>query len=98
MSVLAWIIYDITDNRIRSKVAKECKKAGLERVQKSVFLGKLKSSRFDELAEKCRSLIEEDQDSVYLFPFCQDDFKRIVVLGQGFDKELVNEELLARYF
>ena len=41
MSVLVWIIYDIVDDRVRTKVAKECKKYGLERVQKSVFLGKI---------------------------------------------------------
>ena len=34
-------------------------KAGLIRVQKSVFLGRLESSRFDELSGKCRDLIDE---------------------------------------
>ena len=98
MSVLIWVIYDISDDRVRNKIAKECKKYGLERVQKSVFLGKLQANRFDELAEICLDLINEDEDSVYLFPFCQDDFRRIKVLGQGFDRELVNEEILARFF
>jgi CRISPR-associated protein Cas2 len=50
-------------------------KAGLIRVQKSVFLGRLESNRFDELSEKCRDLIDEERDSVYLFPFCQEDFR-----------------------
>jgi len=98
MSVLVWIIYDIVDDRVRSKVSKECKRYGLERVQKSAFLGKLKTSRFDELAEKCRGLIDEEVDSVYIFPFCQEDFNRVKVLGQGFDRKLVNDELLARFF
>jgi CRISPR-associated protein Cas2 len=98
VSVLVWIVYDIVDDRVRAKVAKECKKYGLERVQKSVFLGKLKSNRFDELGEKCLSFINEDEDSLYLFPFCQDDFRRIKVLGQGFDKKLVNEDILSKFF
>ena len=98
MSVLVWIIYDISEDKIRSKVSKACKLYGLERVQKSAFLGKLEANRFDELTEKCRSLIDEKVDSVYLFPFCQDDFKRVKVLGQGFDPKLVNDELLARFF
>ncbi|HDM79266.1 MAG TPA: CRISPR-associated endonuclease Cas2 [Deltaproteobacteria bacterium] len=98
MSVLVWIIYDIVDDRVRFKVAKACKQYGLERVQKSAFLGKLKANRFDELAEKCLSLINEEEDSVYLFPFCQDDFRRIKVLGQGFDKKMVNEEILSKFF
>ena len=36
--------------------------------------------------------------SVYLFPFCQEDFRRIKVLGQGFDKKLVNDEILSKFF
>ncbi len=97
-SILTWIIYDIVENKKRNKVAKACKKAGLVRVQKSVFLGRLESSRFDELGEICREIIDEEEDSVYLFPFCQEDFRRIKVLGQGFDKKLVNEEILAKFF
>ncbi|MCP4111266.1 MAG: CRISPR-associated endonuclease Cas2 [Desulfobacteraceae bacterium] len=98
MSVLVWVIYDISEDKIRSKVAKNCKKYGLIRVQKSVFLGRLESNRFDELGEKCRSLIDENVDSVYLFPFCQEDFRRVRVLGQGFDRKLVNDEILAKFF
>lgn len=96
--ILVWIIYDIVENKTRTRVAKECKKYGLVRVQKSVFLGKMRSSRFDELGEKCLDLIDKDSDSVYIFPFCQEDFRKIRVLGQGFDKELVNDEILAKFF
>ena len=97
-NILVWILYDIVDDKTRSKVAKTCKRYGLVRVQKSVFLGKLKTNRFDELGEKCRSLIDEKEDSVYLFPFCQEDFRKVQVLGQGFDKKLVNDEILAKFF
>ncbi len=97
-SILAWIMYDITENKIRSRISKTCKKYGLTRVQKSIFLGRLDTNRFDELAENCLDLIDEDTDSVYLFPFCQDDFRRIQVLGQGFDKKLVNDEILSKFF
>ncbi len=98
MSVLAWILYDISADRRRNKVAKACKQYGLIRVQKSVFLGKLERNRFDELAEACLSLIDEETDSVYLFPFCQEDFRAVQVLGQGFDKKLVNDEMLSQFF
>ena len=97
-SVLVWILYDIAKDKPRTKVAKACKQYGLIRVQKSVFLGQLESNRFDELSEMCLSLIDEATDSVYLFPFCQEDFKRVKVLGQGFDRKLVNDEILATFF
>lgn len=96
--MLAWIMYDIASNKTRGRVAKQCKKYGLTRVQKSIFLGKLDINRFDELAAMCQDEIDEETDSVYLFPFCQDDFRRIQVLGQGFDKKLVNDEILSKFF
>ncbi|OEU82659.1 MAG: CRISPR-associated endonuclease Cas2 [Desulfobacterales bacterium S5133MH4] len=98
MSVLVWILYDISEDKPRNKVAKMCKQNGLIRVQKSVFLGKLERNRFDELAEACLDLIDEETDSVYLFPFCQEDFRAIKVMGQGFDRKLVNDEMLAQFF
>jgi CRISPR-associated protein Cas2 len=98
LNTLVWIIYDIADDKIRGRVAKECKKAGLTRVQKSVFLGRLEWNRFDELAEKFEEIIVKKTDSVYVFPFCQEDFKKIRVLGQGFDKKYVNDEILAKFF
>lgn len=98
MDVLVWIIYDIADDKARGKVSKACKKAGLIRVQKSVFLGRLKTNRFDELHVMFDDLIDPDKDKVYMFPFCQDDFKQVKVLGQGFDRKLVNDEILSQFF
>ena len=97
-AMLTWVLYDITDNKMRNKVAKACKEQGLYRVQKSVFLGDLNINRIDELAMMCKDIIEEDVDSVYIFPFCEDDFKKIRLLGQAFDKELVTDEILAKFF
>jgi CRISPR-associated protein Cas2 len=98
MTVLAWMIYDIREDKIRGFVAKECKKAGLIRVQQSVFLGKLDNNRFDELGELCQGVINPATDSVYLFPFSQENFQKIRVLGQGFDRKMVNDEILSQFF
>ncbi|ACN13660.1 conserved hypothetical protein [Desulforapulum autotrophicum HRM2] len=98
MSTLAWIIYDITEDKTRNFLAKEFKKTGLIRVQKSVFLGRLDSNRFDELGEICDGVINPETDSVYLFPFCQEDFQKVRVLGQGFDRKMVNDEILSQFF
>ena len=98
MATRVWVIYDITENKQRNRVAKYCKQAGLIRVQKSVFLGSLELNRFDELSEMCKDEINEDTDSLYLFPFCEDDFKKIKVHGQGFDKKLVSDDILQQFF
>ena len=98
MSVLVWIIYDIVDDTMRTRVAKTCKQYGLHRVQYSVFLGRLERNRFDEIGEKIRDLIDELKDRVYIFPFSQENFNRIKVLGQGFDRKYINEEVLEKFF
>jgi len=95
---LVWLIYDISDDKARSRVAKACQDKGLYRVQKSAFLGKLNNNRLDELSLICEELIDEVKDSVYIFPMCDDDFRKVKLLGQAFDKKLISSELLEKFF
>lgn len=96
--ILVWVIYDISDDRIRNRVSKLCKAVGLERVQKSAFLGRLPTSRIDELALQCGELIDSETDSVYLFPLCKEDFRRVKTLGLAFDPRYVNNEVISSFF
>jgi len=95
--VLVWVIYDISDDRIRGRVAQICKGYGLYRVQKSAFLGDLNKNESDSLALECEELIEE-VDSVFVFPMCDDCFKKIKLIGEGFDKDLVSDKKVTRIF
>ena len=94
---LVWILYDISLNKPRGSVAKLCKEAGLYRVQKSVFLGSINRNRLDELRLQIEELIDDQTDSVYLFPLCEQDFKKVMLLGQAFDKKLVTDEVKALF-
>jgi CRISPR-associated protein Cas2 len=94
---LVWVIYDIKKTKIRTKVAKSCQESGLYRVQKSVFLGSINKTRLDELDLRIHSLIEEKKDSVYIFPMCEQDFKKTILLGQAFDKKMVTDEVKALF-
>ena len=92
---LVWIIYDISENRSRTRVAKHCKDAGLYRVQKSVFLGTIERNRLDELSMKIQDQINEESDKVYIFPMCEQDFRKVILQGQAFDKKMVTDEVMA---
>ncbi len=94
---LVWIIYDIVNDKARGRVAKACKDKGLYRVQKSVFLGTLNKNQIDELKIMCEHLIDDEVDKVYIFPMCEDDFKKVKLLGQAFDKSLVTDEVKALF-
>lgn len=91
--MLVWAIYDIRENKVRNKIARLCKQKGLYRVQKSVFLGEIEKNRLDELSIQSKELIDLDKDSVYIFPMCEPDFKKVILLGQAFDKELVTDQI-----
>ncbi len=94
--MLTWVVYDISDDRTRLKVAKRCLGFGLERVQKSVFLGQVETNRLEEIELFSRELLDLKTDSVYIFPMCRDDFGKVRLVGRGFDRKLVNDELLTR--
>ncbi len=90
--MLIWVIYDISSDKDRTKIAKRCQEFGLQRIQKSVFLGDLPPQRADEIAEFSRELINEKTDAVFILPCCEADFeKRIVVGKKDFDEEMVQD-------
>ena len=90
---LVWVIYDIQEDKARTKVAKACKEAGLYRVQKSVFVGTIQRNRLDELSMRTEDLINMEEDRVYIFPMCGPDFKKAILQGQAFDQRLVQGEV-----
>lgn len=96
--MLIWVIYDISSDKIRNRVARQCKDVGLYRVQKSVFLGNVEENDFDELKLKVGDTIDLETDSVYIFPMSKSELKKAGLIGQAFDKELVSDEIISKFF
>jgi CRISPR-associated protein Cas2 len=94
--MLTWVIYDISKDKTRTKIAKRCLNFGLYRVQKSVFLGDIASNRIEEIVLFSTELMNLETDSVYVFPMCRDDFDKTRIVGQGFDQKLVADEILTK--
>jgi CRISPR-associated protein Cas2 len=94
--MLTWIVYDISDDRTRNRIARRCLDFGLYRVQKSVFLGDIESNRVEEILLFSRELLDLQTDSVYIFPMCREDFEKVRIVGQGFDRQLVADEILTQ--
>jgi CRISPR-associated protein Cas2 len=94
----AWVIYDIENDKARTRVAKYCKQAGLYRVQLSVFLGTLSRNEKDALALRIEQEIDVDKDKVYIFPISKEEMQQVVLLGQAFDKKLVTDQVRALFF
>jgi len=96
--MIVWVIYDIQKTKPRTKIAKACQQAGLYRVQKSVFLGSLDENKKDTLHLQIEELIDEENDSVYIFPMSKNELKQSALLGQAFDKKLVTDQVKALFF
>lgn len=95
--MIAWVIYDVENDKARTKVAKCCKQAGLYRVQLSVFLGTLDAEQKDILSLQLEALINADRDKVYIFPMSKSELQQTILLGQAFDKKLVSDEVKALF-
>lgn len=96
--MIAWVMYDIENDRARNRVAKYCKQAGLYRVQYSVFLGTLDGDQKDSLELQIEEEINPEKDKVYIFPMSQDELRQTTLLGQAFDKKMVTDKVRALFF
>lgn len=91
--MLTWVVYDISKDRTRTKIADRCLDFGLRRVQKSVFLGDLPQNRVEEIITFSTELLNLDTDAVYIFPMCREDFGKVRIVGQGFDQDMVSDKV-----
>lgn len=78
------VVYDITDDRVRDKVADICKDYGLDRIQYSAFLGDLSRNHQEELFLRAGRCLGDKPGNVQLFPICKSDWEqRLVLVREG---------------
>ena len=96
--MIIWVLYDISNDKTRNRVAKFCKQAGLYRVQYSCFLGTVERTDKDTLELQIAAEIDTGIDKVYIFPMDKGALRDTVLLGQAFDKKLVSDKVKALFF
>ncbi len=79
--MFTWILYDITDNKMRAAVSKQCKHIGLHRVQKSVFLGKASQRKLLEFEKEAPNFLHDPDDKLFIVPMSDDNYKKMKKLG-----------------
>ncbi len=95
--MVTWVLYDIKQDKARTRAAKYCKQAGLYRVQYSTFLGNLDANQRDTLSLQLEGEIDVLLDKVYILPMSRDELKQTVLLGKAFDKDYVSDEVKALF-
>ncbi len=76
------LIYDIENDRLRTRAADICLNYGLERIQFSAFFGKLNRNRRQELALQLQREIGSESGRIRIIPVCEQDLKEMWVLDQ----------------
>ena len=74
------VVYDITHDRTRTKVAETCLDYGLDRIQYSAFLGILARTHQEELMQKLERQLGKHKGSIQLYPICRKDWAQRAVI------------------
>jgi len=78
------LVYDIPDDRARTKIADFCLDYGLDRIQYSAFLGDLARTHQEELVMKIGERLGERAGKVQLFVMCEKDWReRLEIVQEG---------------
>ena len=68
------LIYDIPNDRIRTKIADKCLDYGLDRVQFSAFVGAVSRNLQEELFMQLTDLLGDEAGNIQLLPICGKDW------------------------
>ncbi|MCC9077508.1 CRISPR-associated endonuclease Cas2 [Litorilinea aerophila] len=77
------LIYDIPDDRVRTRIADFCLDYGLDRIQYSAFVGELSSNHQEELMLKIQQRLGNAAGKVELFPICRQDWRSRLSIEQS---------------
>jgi CRISPR-associated protein Cas2 len=84
------LIYDIPDDRIRTKIADVCLDYGLDRVQFSAFSGDISRNLQEELFLKVTDLLGKKVGNVQLLPICGKDWVNRLVYAVMSEQQAVS--------
>lgn len=81
--MMTLLVYDITDDRARAKVADVCLDYGLDRIQFSAFSGQLSRNHQEAMMLRIGKKLGKKAGRVQMFTICAQDWERRI--------EIVNE-------
>ncbi len=87
------LVYDIVNDRQRSKVADACLDYGLDRIQFSAFSGALSRTYQEELMLRIRHIIADGAASIHLYPIDEKAWQKRLTLEQGMENVEVESDV-----
>jgi CRISPR-associated protein Cas2 len=77
--VRTFVIYDIVEDKTRTRIADACLDFGLARVQYSAFAGMLNRNRREELFLRLRNILGDEAGKILLQPVCGKDVVQMLL-------------------
>lgn len=75
------VVYDVSDDRARQKLAEALMRHGLKRIQRSAFAGSLPWSRMKDVAREAEAIIDGSKDVVHIIPLGEREWGSRIVIG-----------------
>jgi len=75
------VIYDISDDRHRAKLAEELEMLGLARIQRSAFIGVVNQYKLKDIEKAVKIWARGEDDIVHIIPLCENDYRKMKVHG-----------------
>jgi len=86
------VIYDIQDDRTRTRVSEACLDYGLGRIQYSAFAGRLTRNKREELFLRLQATLEKRPGKILVQPICEKDLKAVRSIENEAQEENASEE------
>ena len=96
--MICWVLYDIKKDKPRTGLPKNANLPGCTAFRNQFSWAAWNENEKDTLQLEVNELIDEETDSVYIFPMSKNELRQTVLLGQAFDKKLVTDEVKALFF
>ncbi len=80
--MMTLVIYDISDDSMRTKLSGYLKQYGLTRVQYSGYKGDLDANDRHVLVQEAGKFLSEDRDSIYVIPVCTSCTRTVSIISK----------------
>lgn len=94
------ILYDISNDKVRTQIAKYLLQQGCMRIQKSVFMVKSKNKQFQEIYDTLKEVNEyyQNEDSIILVPINASDVRSMKLIGKNVQIEAITDKPNTLFF
>lgn len=86
-TTLCLVVYDIVNDRVRTRISDACLDFGLERFQFSAFSGHLDATRRRELFLKLKELLGQTPGRILIQPISKEDLEKQLTFQQQTEDE-----------